>query len=191
MIRKNPYKKKAAVSSEIDLRLELTRILKTEKKGTHVVYRRARRENGSPVLCECRKTGLSGEPSALSCRVCDGMGYLYDDYPMIGYLDISSGLGEEDNGEIKLQGKEREKKDILYLEYDCLLPYTKKTTDVPDVFDRIWLPKKDINGKLVTPLSFDLKYVITGVDCFRLDFNGRIEYHKIYLTSQYRDNITL
>ena len=181
----NPYRGDSLIVGEPDIRADIKKILTEERRGREVVLRRARRhQDKTPVQCECRKqTGRNNEPE-FGCRVCDGNGYLFDDFPVVGYLNSSS--LEKDKGKIKNYGNKETQSEILYLEYDCLYRYTEDTLDFPDKFDMVWVPKKDINGKTISPLAPEMSYNIQVVDPFRLDSRGRIEYYKIILTSHYR-----
>lgn len=184
---KNPYLQATPIVGEPDIRAELKMILQEERKGTEVIYRRARRdENRNPVLCECRKNNRNNEADSYGCRVCKGMGYLFDDYPLFGYLNSSQ--TEEDRGRIRSFGNKETQSEVIYLEYDCIFRYTNNRLDLPDKYDMIWLPLKDIEGKIISPLRPETMYNVQVVDPFKLDSNGRIEYYKITLTSHYRQN---
>ena len=180
----NSYSRTAAVIGEPDIRDEIHKIVVTENRGPVFIYRRVRRdEKGLPILSPSRQSNRSREISMdIPSNVSDSMGYLFDDYGMRGYLDLT--LPDHYPGRIQGAGDSRNENKVLILEYDCLYKITGSKTDMPDEKDQIIIPKTDIEGVVLSPLQVSEIYYVSTVEAFRLDGNGRIEYYKLNLTSK-------
>ena len=57
--------------------------------------------------------------------------------------------------------------------------------------EEIIIPKFDLEGNISSPLRVEELYNITSVEPYRLDGNGRIEYHKLNLLSKHERSFQL
>lgn len=184
---KNPYGSSLNTNPEHDLRAELKRILYDEGRGSYFIYRRVRRDtNGYPILADSTKTNRSGEATFNTNK---GMKYLFNDYLVTGYL--SEGSTFHDTGTVKTYGDSRTDKNTLFLEHDVLYKNTNNLKDLPDSFDKIFIPEIDINGQLTSPLKSFIMYDVGSPEPYRLNNNGRVEFFKINLISNMDNSIQL
>jgi len=184
---KNPFGNVSATMAEPDLRQELKRILFEEGRGSYFVYRRVRRDTeGKPILASSTLTNRSAEAPFGTNK---GMKYLFDDYIVVGYL--SEGSTFHETGIVKNYGDSRTDKNTLFLEHDVLYKITNNIKDMPDTYDKIFVPETDINGTVVSPLKSFMMYDIGSPEPFRLDEMGRVEFFKLNLVSNMDNSIQL
>lgn len=167
-------------NQDIDIRSELSSILREDEKSSIIIYRRVRRnEEGTPILHDAVKQNRSHEAVL---GVNDNNRYLFDDYLMRCY--ISTGSTYHESGEITPYGDSKTDNLKIFLEYDCLYHYTKNKFDLPDELDQIITLQSDIEGELRSPLRARNVYDIGTVDPYRLDNDGRIEFYSVNLMSR-------
>ena len=184
---KNPYSQSKLVLGEPDLRSELKNILFKEDRGSFVVYRRVRRDQeGTPILSESTLTNRSAEATYGTNK---GMKYLFDDHLIICYL--SQGSNFHETGLVKEYGDSRTDKTTIFLEHDVIKKITGSISDFPDEFDKILVPKIDLDGSIISPLKCFLKYDIGSCEHYRLNNNGQVEFFKLNLVSNMDDSIIL
>ena len=76
-----------AAIGEPDIREEVSKIIQDEKRGSILVYRRARRDaKRNPILAEAAAGTRSSEALFKNN---EGMRYLFDDHIIKGYISIS------------------------------------------------------------------------------------------------------
>lgn len=184
---KNPYSDIRSFLGEPSMRSEFKRILFSEARGSFLIYRRVRREiNGNPILANSTLTNRSAEATFGTNK---GMKYLFDDHLVVGY--VSQGSTFHDTGVVKEYGDSRTDKNTLFLEHDVLKKITNNNTDFPDEFDKILMPKVDLDGNIISPLQCFLKYDVGSCEPYRLDKNGQIEFFKINLISNMDDSLVI
>jgi hypothetical protein len=186
-LSKNPYDIPSDGFDEPEIRSEIKKILFNEKRGSVVIYRRVRRDlAGLPILSDSTLSNRSGEATYGTNK---GMKYIFDDHLVTGYM--SQGSTFHDTGVLKGYGDSRTDKNTFYLEHDVLKKITLNNNDFPDEFDKILVPKTDLDGNLVSPLKCYLKYNIGSCEPYRLDRNRQVEFFKINLISNMDDSIIL
>lgn len=176
---------------EPDIRQEIKRIFETEGRASYYIYRRARRDdNGLPILSPTRMNNRSREANYdVPTNASETMGYLFDDYMVLGYF--AETYADHEAGRILPAGDSRHDDKALYLQWDVLSSITDNLFDMPDQIDQIIVPKFDVNGNIASPLRVEELYNITSVEAYRLDGNGRIEYHKLNLLSKHERSFQL
>lgn len=173
--------KSSAVIGESDIRAEVAKIIYDEKRGSVLVYRRARRDaKGNPVLASSTRNTRSSEALFKNN---EGMRYLFDDHIVKGYVSI--GQTYHDPGEIKRYGDSRTDNVVVFLEAEVLSSIYDDTFEKPDAHDQIIVPEYDIEGKLRSPLAIEEIHDITSVEPYRLDGTGRVEFFKVNLKSKF------
>jgi hypothetical protein len=171
------------LASEIDLRAELTELLRANQRGTWFLYRHARMDaNGKPIKHPYVNETRSGEPPIdVGQMDSTDRGYLYDDYMVFGYMNHSQAYSiykkKEKAGDSTVDYR------TVYLEYDVVREATGRDDLLPTKFDRIIRVEKDLSGKVQSPLQIKEKYDILSVDPYRLDSSGRIEYYRLRVIS--------
>lgn len=186
-ITRNPYSNTQIFLGEPDMRSELKKILFEEQRGSYLIYRRVRRdEKGFPILSNSALANRSGEATYGTNK---GMKYLFDDHVVVGY--ISQGSNFHETGDVKQYGDSRTDKTTIFLEHDIIKKITNKSSDFPDEFDKILVPKVDLDGNMISPLECYLKYDVGSCEPYRLNSNGQIEFFKINLVSNMDDSIIL
>lgn len=171
--------------SEPDIREEMRKIIEDEHRSSYFVYRRARRDlNGLPILSPTRMNNRSREVNYdIPTSASESMGYLFDDHIILGYLAES--YADHEPGRILSAGDSRNEDKSLFLQYDVLSSITGDSYDMPDEIDQIIIPRFDVEGRIQSPIRIRELYNITSVEPYRLDGNGRIEYHKLNLLSKH------
>lgn len=188
----NPYSTATTtIVGEPDIREEIHRIIHNEKRGSYLVYRRARRdEKGTPILSPTRQNNRSRETNFdIPTNISDSMGYLFDDIVTIGLLNLS--LPDHLAGKVQMPGDIRNDNQLVYFPYDVLKKITGSETDMPDPIDQILFPKRDLEGDVLSPLQIEAVYNITSVEPFRLDQQGRVEFFRVTLKSKAERNFQL
>ena len=168
-------------TSEISLRDEIAKILHgkafgMEAHGTTFIHRRMRHnEKGGLIYCNCSDNPQLNSPKNLGnvCRFCDGEGALYDEQFIVGYFtydypNISAQKATE-------FGTWNPNAPVLFVEYFVEI----------DERDIILEPLKDTEGRMVSPIRIDRRFVIANKDVERSD-NGRIEYIRLRLTQRHQ-----
>lgn len=162
----NFYPTSISSGKELDLRQEIYRLLHgavdEQAKGRYGLFRKMRRDSdGYPVRCECRSS-ITDEPDLdYYCKHCLGMGFYWDELPVLYYRDETSFS--------KRLGNDKEYVgDHFFLEYGNII------TDN----DYIITVKLDVDGIPTIPVTRNLFFKIIGATCFRSD-NGRIEFWRI------------
>jgi len=176
---------------EPDIRAEIRKIFETEGRASYYIYRRARRDAaGLPILSPTRMNNRSREANYdVPTNASDSMGYLFDDIPILGY--IAETYADHMPGRVQKPGDSRNDDKCLFLQYDVLSSITGDDYDMPDEIDQIIIPKYDLEGNIQSPLRVEELYNITSVEPYRLDGNGRIEYHKLNLLSKHERSFQL
>ena len=168
--------------SGVDLRAELHKILYTEKRGTDIIFRRAKLENGHPKKCACTLNNRSREPSKdIACDKCDGMGYYYTDILTKSYINHSQAYSIYKK--VKAEGDYQTEYKTVYLEWNFILNSIDDGNNIPTRFDRIIKIEKDLAGKIISPTKAREIFEILSVDPYRLDNSGRIEYYRCRIIS--------
>lgn len=186
-ILKNPYGTTQSLLGEPSMRSEFKRILFSEDRGSFLIYRRVRRDlSGNPILSNSTLTNRSAEAVFGTNK---GMKYLFDDHLVVGY--VSQGSTFHDTGVVKEYGDSRTDKNTLFLEHDVLKKIINNNYNFPDEFDKILMPKIDLDGNIISPLECFLKYDIGSCEPYRLDGHGQVEFFKINLISNMDDSLVL
>jgi hypothetical protein len=166
----------------LDLRAELKTILYTDNQGAHVLFRRAKLENGYPKKCICTLNNRSNEPSKdIPCDKCGGMGYYYTDVLTRSYINHSQAYSIYKKN--KPEGDYQTEYKTAYFEWDFLLNSIDDGFNIPTRFDRIIELDRDLQGKIMSPSKPREIYEILSVDPYRLDNTGRIEYYRCRIIS--------
>lgn len=166
----------------IDLRKEMTELLYSDDRGTEVIFRRARIENGVPKKCECTKTSRSQEANKdIPCANCNGLGYYYSDIVVRTLINHSQAYSIHKR--FKPEGASQTEYKTAYFEWDFIKNALDDGDNIPNRFDSIIQIKKDLSGKILSPSSIREAYEILSVEPYRLDNNGRIEYYRIRIIS--------
>lgn len=158
----SPWPSGVFSGDELDLRAELQRTLygapdETPKGRTGLLRVMRLDSDGNPTKCPCRDT-ITDEPDKdFYCRVCLGMGFLWDERKIVYYRDDDS----------------KSKKDEVY--------FYLEHTDNPARWDYIIELKLDGDGSVIEPEERDLFYKIEYAEAFRSD-RGRIEYWRCRTT---------
>lgn len=176
---------------EPSIREEIKKIFETEGRASYYIYRRARRdENGLPIISPTRMNNRSREVNMdVPTSASETMGYLFDDYMVLGYF--AETYADHEAGRMLPAGDSRHDDKALYLQWDVLSSITDNLFDMPDEIDQIIVPKFDVNGNIGSPLRVEELYNIISVEPYRLDGNGRIEYHKLNLLSEHERSFQL
>ena len=169
---------------EPSIRDEVIKLIEEEKRGSYIIYRRARRDdNGAPRFSPTRENNRSREANYdIPTNVSETMGYLFDDIPMRGLLNLSS--SNHSTGRVIMAGDTRDDNHRLYLPYNMFSRLTGSLTAMPDEHDQIIIPRSDIEGKVISPLRIELLFNITTAETFRLDNIGRVEFFALSLMSK-------
>jgi hypothetical protein len=182
--KQGPYKRvDTRLASEIDLREEMDELLKDNQRGTWYIYRRTRTDaKGNPIKHPYVNETRSGEPPLDVGQIdATDRGYLYDDFMVFGYMNHSQAYSIYKK--VEKPGDSNVEYRTLYLEYDTVKEAVGREDLNPTRFDRILRPKKDLSGKVLSPLSIREKYDVLSVDPYRLDSSGRIEYYRLRVIS--------
>jgi hypothetical protein len=161
---------------ELDLRKEIYRLLygaiDEEAKGRWSLLRRMRRDsNGNRIRCACRDTVTDEPDKDYYCRYCLGMGYYWDEVPILQYRDKTSfKKASEDNREFV--------SDKFFVEYDTII----------NDEDYIVTVKLDASGNPVTPVAREKYFKIVSAVSFRSD-NGRIEFWEVRTKEEFQWSI--
>ena len=180
----NPYDTvDTRLASEIDLRAELSELLRDNKRGTWFLYRHARMDDkGRPVKHPYTRENRSGEaPTDVKQIDANDRGYLYDDYIILGYLNHSQAYSIYKK--VQKTGDSTVEYRTVYFEWDTVKKMTGREDIVPTKFDRIIVLEKDLDGKLKSPIDIREKFDVLSVDPYRLDSSGRIEYYRLRVIS--------
>jgi len=178
----SPYSSDIAQSTEIDLRKEMTKLIHEEKRGTWIIYRRVKMENGIPKKCICRTNNRSGEPDKdIACKFCGGLGYYYTDILGKTYINHSQAYAIYEK--FKQEGTSKVDYRTMYMEYDFIKKAIPEDEGIPTRFDRIIELELDMEGNLISPTKPRELYDILSVDPYRLDNMGRIEYYRFRIIS--------
>jgi len=176
------YNNKGNSAEGIDFREELHDILWTTDRGSDIIYRRVKMENGHPKRCECRKGHRSEEPNRdIPCDNCSGTGFYYNDIPTRTFINHSQAYTIYKK--FKADGTTNVEYKTSYFEWDFIKNALDDGDNIPNRFDTIIQLKKDLTGKVFSPSTPREMYEILSVDPYRLDNNGRIEYYRIRIIS--------
>jgi len=156
--------------SNIDLRYHIYKILRGADGnpgiGQLLIHRKVRQDsNGDYIRCVCYDK-TSGDHGIDNCPYCHGLGYLFDDSLVLGYIveRISSFYDKEkipfDPGIID-SGKH-----YVILEW----------TTHPSEKDLILEPMYDTENNIIQPVKIYRKWKISAVNPIRGDY-GRVEYY--------------
>jgi len=177
-----PYSANIEKSTEIDLRQEMTKLIHDEKRGSWIIYRRAKMENGIPKKCICRTNNRSGEPDIdVACKFCKGQGYYFTDILGKAYINHSQAYAIYEK--FKQEGNSKVDYRTMYMEYDFIKKAIPEDRGIPTRFDRIIELELDMEGNIVSPTKPRELYDILSVDPYRLDNTGRIEYYRFRIIS--------
>jgi hypothetical protein len=169
--------------NDVDIRKEFHDLLFKENRGNWMIYRRTKMENGIPVKCECTKNNRSGEPDKdISCALCNGTGYLFKDYIRKTYVNNSQAYAIYKK--VKRSGDSQVEYKTMYFEWNFLDEQDSySSVYLPHRFDTIIRPEEDLQGYIESPIKIREKFEILGIDPYRLDKGGRIEYYRVRVIS--------
>ena len=170
----NPY---TVGINNVDLREELHRIIWIENRGPYLLYRKTRFENGYPKKCVCFHSFTQEPDLDTKCNICDGLGYVFDDYIIRGHKSHSQAYSGAVH--FKGDGKQTALFNSFYLEHNIISVTTGNNLDIPTPYDKIIEIDQDIDAKFKTPLKQLVRHDILSVDAYRLEADGRIEYYRI------------
>lgn len=144
---------------EIDMRQEIYNTLHGAadeiKKGRVGLIRIMRRNsNNEPLRCPCRDKQTDDPSRDSYCAHCLGMGYYWDEYPILYYKNEDS-----------------------YKENEGFLFYLEYNKDISDI-DYIVTIKLDKSGEPIIPAIRDKVYKINLAQEYRCD-NGKLEFWQI------------
>jgi len=158
--------------ANIDLRKEIGKILRgdgsTPGQGQPFVLRHVRTDaNKNPERCVCYDK-VSGDVGLANCTYCNGLGYLFDESLVLGYLVEVGAMFLSDEMDSNLFGVINTDKRYVICEHYV------------EVSERDMLLELDFIPNMATPQQVDVfrKWDIERVVPFRGD-NGRIEYLQI------------
>lgn len=177
------FTRKNRTGKELDLRYELDELLIGTEKNAWFLYRRARLdEKGLPKKHPEVFNNRNGEVIRdLNYAVATNNGNLFDDYVVPGFLSHAQSYSTvnrfRDPGEAKTDNK------TAYFKYDFLEQATGIKDSIPNLYDKIYQVKMDIEGQVVSPIEIYKSYDVLSIDPYRLDSRGRIEYYRFRLIS--------
>lgn len=141
-------------------------------EGHPVILRKMRRDtNGKLVRCPYSSSPRGKQQiHGANCILCDGEGWVWDEYWVTTYSRHNS-IGQTEFW--GFAGDTNPEKFIYYFEYD--VPVT--------VDDKIIEPEVDANGVPTSPYAIDQKYTISYVEKKKGDF-GRVEFIQVVAEKQ-------
>lgn len=166
---------------EIDLRKELNQFMmgapgEIAKGGLYILRKMLLRPSVVTPLfdsdlqaCSC-KDATENEPE-ISCNICDGEGYLFEDKIVPGYK--SNRFEYQDVEKRQVWGKETTAMSFFYIEY----------FDTINRYDKLLEPVIDIEGRLISPVSVIQRNNIHMAERYRSD-NSRTEYWRLSCFSE-------
>ena len=156
--------------SELDLRDELDLFFDGTDFGTTkynvFIQRKARTANGVKIKCGSCWNPVSQE-GRIGCADCDGVGYLWDEIPIYGYMWRPNYIRLGDEGTHYKPVAQAQNKGMTLITPTQFILRDEEVIIVPRVRE---------NGTIYMPLEVDEKFVITAAQKIRLDHN-RIEYN--------------
>lgn len=157
-------------TSELDLHDELALFFDGTDFGTPkynvFIQRKTRLVGGEKVKCSSCWNKVSQE-GRIGCADCDGVGYLWDETPIYGYMWRPNYIRLGDEG--------AHYKPVAQAQNKGMTMITPKQFVLRDE-DIIIVPKVMENGTIFMPLEPDEKFIITASQKIRLDHN-RVEYN--------------
>ena len=174
MSGRNPYRSLYTTSThrkELNLREEMHKTLYGANdeiaKGRTGLLRRLRRDSeGNKIKCPCKQNNTTEPSRNYYCRYCHGLGYYWDEYPVVYYRDSDA---------IKyIDGSNKE--------YITSMFYFEYTTVITDD-DYILTLKRDNDGDILQPPEIERSYRILKTIKAYSD-QGRVEYIYVRATEE-------
>ena len=159
------------MTNELDIKEELALFLDGTDFGTPkynvFVHRKSRLDvNGKRINCGACWSPESQE-GKLGCPDCDGVGYLWDEKLIIGYIYRPQYIRLTDEMQHALPVALAQNKSMT-----IITPVEFKFSEGENII----LPHLTDDGVVIAPITIQEKYIVTAEQTIRLD-NGKAEYN--------------